>query len=86
MVGKNTRNNEVDVDLTDAEYAYLISKQHAVLNFAADNWYIEDIGSSNGVGIRTIKDNLKRKLDKDSPYRLDLGDIIYIANTKLIIK
>jgi hypothetical protein len=86
LIGKNTRSNEVDIDLADTEYSYLISKQHATLNFASNNWYLEDIGSSNGVGIKKLSDNIKRKLYKDVPYKLDLGDVIYIANTKLIIK
>lgn len=86
LIGKNTKNNEVDIDLANTDYSYLISKQHAVLNFATNNWYIEDIGSSNGVGIKKLNDNVKRKLFKDVPYKLDSGDTIYIANTQLIIK
>lgn len=86
LIGKNTKNNEVDIDLASTDYSYLISKQHAVLNFASNNWYVEDIGSSNGVGIKKLNDNVKRKLFRDVPYKLDSGDIIYIANTQLIIK
>lgn len=86
LIGKYSKNNEVDIDLSSAEYASLISKQHAVLNFAANNWYIEDIGSCNGVGIKKGNDILKKKIQKDSPYKLDSGDIIYIANTKLFIE
>lgn len=86
LIGKNTKNNEVDIDLASTDYSYLISKQHAVLNFASNNWYVEDIGSSNGVGIKKLNDNVKRKLFKDVPYKLESGDTIYIANTQLIIK
>ncbi len=86
LIGKKIKNNEVDIDLSNAEYASLVSKQHAVLNFAAENWYIEDIGSCNGVGIKKISDSSKKKLEKDTPYKLDVGDIIYIANTPLMVE
>lgn len=86
LIGKKTKNNEVDIDLANTDYSYLISKQHAVLNFASNNWYIEDVGSSNGIGIKKLNDNVKRKLFRDVPYKLDSGDTIYIANTQLIIK
>jgi hypothetical protein len=86
LIGKNTKNSQVDVDLSTAEYAALISKEHAVLNFASNNWYIEDIGSCNGVGVKKMNEISKIKLPKDTPCKLDSGDIIYIANTKLFIK
>ncbi|MBC2580535.1 FHA domain-containing protein [Clostridium sp. DJ247] len=86
VIGKNTRNNEVDIDLSNTEYASLISKQHAVLNFAANSWFIEDIGSCNGVGIKKVNETSKKKLKRDTPCKLDSGDIIYIVNTKLFVK
>lgn len=86
LIGKNTKNIEVDIDLSNTEYSSLVSKQHAVLNFAANNWFIEDIGSCNGVGIKKMDEVSKKKLEKDMPYKLDSGDIIYIANTKIFVK
>lgn len=86
LIGKNTRNSEVDIDLSNTEYSSLISKQHAILNFAANNWFIEDIDSCNGVGIKKTDEVSKKKLEKDTPYKLDSGDIIYIANTKIFVK
>ncbi|AMA73489.1 FHA domain-containing protein [Aneurinibacillus thermoaerophilus] len=86
LIGKNSSQNEVDIDLSDAEYASLISKQHAVLNYAAGNWYIEDIDSKNGIGVKKANKSTKRRLENQTPYRIDSGDIIYIANTRILFK
>lgn len=86
LIGKSSRDGEVDIDLSDTEYSSLISRQHAVLNFADGSWYIEDIGSANGSGIKRADENSKFKIDKGRPYKLNSGDIIYIANTKLLTK
>ncbi len=86
LIGKKSRNNEVDIDLSSTEKASLVSKQHAVLNFAASNWYIEDVESRNGVGLKKINETSKKRIQPNTPYKLNSGDIIYIANTKLFIK
>lgn len=86
LIGKNTKNSEVDIDLSNTEYPALVSKEHAVLNFAANNWFIEDIDSCNGVGVKKMDEVSKKKLQKDTPCKLDSGDIIYIANTKIFVK
>lgn len=46
--------HEVDIDLSDVEYASLISKEHAVLNYSSGSWFIEDLESENGVGIKGL--------------------------------
>ncbi|MCX7746223.1 MAG: FHA domain-containing protein [Clostridia bacterium] len=86
LIGKNTKDNEVDIDLSDTEYASLVSRQHAVLNCAGNGWYIEDIGSANGSGIQKATEKSKSKMERGKPYKLDSGDMIYIANTKIIAK
>ncbi|NLP15079.1 MAG: FHA domain-containing protein [Clostridium sp.] len=85
LVGRNTKNNEVDIDLSNVEYSELISRQHAVLNYAEGAWYIEDIGSSYGTGLKKVNEE-RFKLDIERLYELSLGDIIYIANTKIMVK
>lgn len=85
VIGKSLGNG-VDIDLEDADYASLISKQHSVLNFADDAWYVEDIGSTNGSGIKRSGENTKFRLEPGKPYRLNPGDIIYVANTQLLVK
>jgi hypothetical protein len=86
LIGKKTHDNEVDVDLSDASYAALVSKEHAVLNFSDNTWYIEDLGSTNGSGVKRLKDNSKVKLKSGEPFKLCIGDIIYIANLKILVK
>jgi hypothetical protein len=86
VIGKKTAEADVDIDLSDAEYATLISKQHAVLNYSGDNWYVEDIGSTNGSGIKRRNENSRFRIEVDKPYPIQSGDILYIANTKILVK
>lgn len=85
LIGRNTKDNEVDIDLSEAEYSELVSRQHAVLNFAEGKWYLEDIGSSYGTGLKKI-DEEKFKLDIERLYEINAGDTLYIANTKIMVK
>lgn len=86
IIGKKTKNNEIDIDLSDTVYASLISREHAVLNFTGKQWYFEDIGSSNGSGIKRKSEGKKFKVEEGQAYRLYTGDTIYIANTQLLVK
>jgi hypothetical protein len=86
LIGKKTRDNYVDVDLSGTDYAALVSQEHAVLNYSNDCWYIEDLGSTNGSGVHRPKDNSKVKLETGKPFKLCIGDVIYIANQKILIK
>jgi pSer/pThr/pTyr-binding forkhead associated (FHA) protein len=85
LIGRNTKDNEVDIDLSEAEYSELVSRQHAVLNFAEGRWYIEDIGSSYGSGLKKV-DEEKFKMDLERLYEINSGDTLYIANTKIMVK
>jgi len=86
VIGQDIGENEVDVNLADVTYASFIDIEHAVLNYAGGHWYIEDISSENGVKIQKQGDDRQYKLATDKPCRLGLGDIIYIAQTKLQIR
>lgn len=86
VIGRNTKDNEVDIDLSTSTYAALIDTQHAVLNFASGNWYIEDLYSENGISIQKAEDRIRYKLSKDKPCRIIKGDVIFIAKTKLLIR
>ncbi|BAU27190.1 FHA domain-containing protein [Aneurinibacillus soli] len=85
LIGKSSKQNEVDIDLSETEYASLISKQHAVLNYSAGCWYIEDIDSKNGTGIQKAHTDQKSKLQDHSPHPIGAGDTIYIANTRIML-
>lgn len=86
LVGKKEEGNNIDIDLATVNYASLISREHGVLNNAGNKWYFEDLNSLNGSGIRRKHNNKKFKVPPGEPYKLNAGDTLYIANTKLIIQ
>lgn len=84
VIGKAGKNQELDIDLSDCEYSSFIDFQHAVLNFCLDQWYVEDLGSQNGVKVRKVEDGeCYRVIHR--PCKVVAGDILYIANTKLLL-
>lgn len=84
IIGKADRSQEPDIDLSDCEYSSFIYFQHAVLNFTLDQWYIEDLESQNGVKVKKVEDGeCYRVLHR--PCKVAAGDILYIANTKLLL-
>lgn len=84
VIGRKNRNEEVDVDLSDCEYSALINIQHAVLNYCLDAWYIEDLASQNGVRIKKVEDGCCYQVAPSHPCKIAVGDVIYIAKTKLL--
>ncbi len=82
VVGKRGT-EDVDVDLADCEYGCFVDYQHAALNFCLDSWYVEDLGSRNGIRIRKVEDGQCYKLT-GRPCRVTAGDILYIASTRLL--
>lgn len=86
LIGKSSTEQEVDINLNGTEYESLINYEHAVLNCVSGMWYIEDIDSVNGVGVKKAHKRVKSSLKQESPYRLNSGDIIYIANTRILAK
>ena len=86
IIGKSSTDNNVDIDLRGAEYESLINYEHAVLNNVSGLWYIEDIDSMNGIGIKKARKFKKHTLKYEMPYRISKGDTIYIANTRLLVK
>lgn len=85
LIGRDNLEEPVDVDLEECEYSALIDYQHAVLNYCMDAWFVEDLNSQNGIRVRKIDDGICYKIMKNRPCRLMPGDILYIANTKLLI-
>lgn len=84
IIGKAGQDQELDIDLSDCEYSSFIDFQHAALNFCLDQWYVEDLGSQNGVKVRKVEDGeCYRVIHR--PCKVVAGDILYIANTKLLL-
>lgn len=86
LLGKKTPRNKVDIDVGEAVYGNLVSRTHGILNRVNGLWYYEDLGSQNGSGIERIRDKRKVKLKKNTPVKVESGDIIYLATTKLLLK
>ncbi len=86
LIGKSTIDYEVDIDLADTYYAEYISPNHAVLNYAEGYWYIEDLNSKNGVGIKKRGEEYALRLKPMTSYKIDEGDMIYISKAKLFVR
>ena len=86
LIGKRTPRNRVDIDVSEGIYSNLVSRAHGILNKVNGVWYYEDLGSQNGSGIEKNSDKRKIKLRKYTPVKVESGDIIYLATTKLLLK
>lgn len=84
VIGRDVGENDVTINLNDSVYASMIDVEHAVLNYSGNNWYIEDISERNGISIQK-RDGRKYKLAYGKLCRLEKGDVIYVALTKLQI-
>lgn len=84
VIGRDLGENNVEINLDNSIYASMIDVEHAVLNYSGDSWYIEDISEKNGVSIQK-RDGKKYRLTYGKPCKLEKGDIIYIALTRLQI-
>lgn len=84
LIGKGTISQSVDIDLSDTYYAQYISNEHAVLNFHDGYWYIEDLNSANGVGLKKRGEEYSLRLKPLTSYKIDEGDIIYISKVKIL--
>ncbi|MBE8953704.1 MAG: FHA domain-containing protein [Quinella sp. 1Q7] len=83
VIGKDVGENLVDIDLSRSPYAAMIDIQHAILNYADGNWYIEDLGSANGISVKKFDDNEIYRLSASEPCKLDFGDVIFIGMCQL---
>lgn len=83
LIGKNFQNQWVDIDLTDADYAVLVEKQHATLNCVKGKWFLEDLDSRNGTGIKTAKHPQVKRLADEEVVMVHPGDRIYVAKAIL---
>ena len=65
LIGRDAKKENVDINLQNTEYGGMVERQHAVLNYAGGQWYIEDLGSKNGVKIQKGRDGeLYRKIGR----------------------
>ena len=86
VIGRDVKENQVDIDLGQSPYASMVDIEHAVLNYSAGSWYVEDLGSSNGISVRKASDGRVYKLSRDTACRLEQGDCLYIGLNHLLLK
>lgn len=86
LIGRINGGTSDEIDLSDTAGSALISKEHAVLNYANGKWYVEDLDSKNGTGIRRAGSSEIMWLTNQVPYRLEAGDILYIAESPILMK
>ena len=84
VIGRDIGENQVTVNLNETTYASMIDVDHAVLNYSGEDWFVEDISERNGVSVQK-RDGRKYKLSYGKPCKLERGDIIFIAMTRLQI-
>ena len=86
VIGRDVRENQVDIDLSQSPYASMVDIEHAVLNYCAGNWYVEDLGSKNGIGIEKPGDGKLYRLSPDTPCRLERGDCLQVGLNRLLLR
>lgn len=86
IIGKNVGENDVFIDLSSSIYSKFIENNHAVLNYAAGKWYIEDLSEKSGISIQKADDPTKYRIVKDAPCELKRGDILFISKVKLLLR
>lgn len=86
VIGRDVGENEVEIDLSESPYASMVEIEHAVLNFSKGNWYVEDLGTTNGLSVKKAADGRLYKLSPDVPCRLEQGDCLYVGMNRLILR
>lgn len=84
VIGRDVKENQVDIDLNASPYASMVDIEHAVLNFSSGSWYVEDLGSKNGIRIKKAADGRIYQLSADTPCKIEKGDILYIGLNRLL--
>ncbi len=82
LIGRDTRREDVDINLANTAFGGMVDRQHAVMNYTAGQWYIEDLDSTNGIRIQK-PDGRIYEVSKTQPCQVEKGDILFIGLTKL---
>lgn len=83
LIGRDSHRENVDINLMNTEFAGMVDRQHAVMNYTAGRWYIEDLDSANGIRIQKRKDGKIYEISKGQPCLVERGDILIIGLTRL---
>lgn len=82
IIGIDEGENQVDVNLAESVYASTLEVEHAVLNYAGGQWYVEDLDSENGVSV-VKSDGQRYQLMAMKPCLLEKGDILFVSYVRL---
>ena len=47
VIGREGKDCQADIDLQESPFAGMVDREHAVLNFSAGSWFVEDLGRGN---------------------------------------
>lgn len=86
VIGRDIKENQVDIDLNSSPYASMVDIEHAVMNYTLGSWYVEDLGSKNGIKVKKVMDGKIYQLSADTPCKLECGDILYIGLNRLLLR
>ena len=79
VFGKDERENQVDVNLKNTDYAGTVDGEHAVMNFSNGSWYIEDLDSENGTRLQRGGEGKRYRVSSREPCKVEKNDIIYLG-------
>jgi pSer/pThr/pTyr-binding forkhead associated (FHA) protein len=77
-IGKANEKINPDIDVSSLPDADIVSRLHAEIQIEGNNYYIEDLGSSNGTYLNNTK------LEPRTRYPLNLGDKINLAQEERV--
>ncbi len=86
VFGKDERENQIDINLKNTDYAGTIDGEHAVMNYSNGCWYIEDLESENGTRIQRGGEGGKYRVSSREPCRVEKNDIIYLGLAPIKIR
>lgn len=86
VIGRDIKENQVDIDLNGSPYASMVEIEHAVMNYTSGSWYVEDLGSKNGLKVKKAMDGKVYQLSADTPCKLECGDIVYVGLNRLLLR
>ncbi|MEG0509564.1 MAG: FHA domain-containing protein, partial [Eubacterium sp.] len=71
LIGRSKRNVDFSINSNS------VSRKHCVIEYIDNDFYISDIGSSNGTRVNNVKliNNEKKKLSFDD--RIKLGEVVF---------
>jgi len=85
VIGREGKDCQADIDLQESPFAGMVDREHAVLNFSAGSWFVEDLGSANGLSIK--KDDRKiYRLSPNTLCRVERGDCLYVGRNCLLFR